>query len=84
MENMESKDNLENSISKVLNSTVVENTKSCKKCGNGNSTSEKKCRNCNQIKQKVTPMIIISLLVFSFMVYGLYKASLEVISALTQ
>jgi len=84
MEDMYPKDSIDNSISKVLNSTVVENVKSCKKCGSGNSASEKKCRNCEQIKKKLTPYILISVGVFFFMVYGIYRVVSEIISAFTQ
>jgi hypothetical protein len=84
MENIESKDSLENSISKVLNSTKLKKNKSCKDCDNENNITKKKCRSCNQIKKKLTPYILISVGVFFFMVYGIYKVVTEIISAFTQ
>jgi hypothetical protein len=75
---------LKNNINKVLNSTKVEDGKSCKSCGKGNSEKEKKCRSCNQVKKKLTPYIFISVAVFAFMVYGIYKASIEIISLFSQ
>jgi recombinational DNA repair protein RecR len=80
---MENND-LKNNISKVLNANVIEDSKTCKSCGKGNSTEEKKCRSCNQVKKKLTPYILISVGVFMFMVYGIYKAAVEIISSFTQ
>ena len=80
---MENND-LKNNINKVLNSTKVEEGKSCKSCGKGNSEKEKKCRSCNEVRKKLTPYILLSVAVFLFMVYGIYKLAVEVISMFGQ
>jgi hypothetical protein len=90
MENTEKKDNLKETITKILNkseSITVENEpvkKGCKKCGKGNSEGEKKCRTCDEVKQKISPLILVSLTVFAFMVYGIYKAVIEIMSSFSQ
>jgi len=84
MENMESKDSLKNSISKVLNSNVQEKNKSCPNCKDSSSIGGGKCKSCNQVKTKLSPLILMSLSFFSFMVYGIYKAILELYLFFTQ
>jgi hypothetical protein len=90
MENTEKKDNLNETIAKILSKSELEAAnespvkKGCKKCGKGNSEGEKKCRTCNEVKKKISPLILVSLTIFAFTVYGIYKAVIEIMSSFSQ
>jgi hypothetical protein len=56
-----------------MEETNTSEVKTCSKCGsNKKSTTkeEKKCSKCDKAKQQMMPIVIFSLIFFSFAVYG--------------
>jgi hypothetical protein len=43
--------------------------KGCSKCG-AKKNEEKKCKTCNETKQKLVPYVVLSILFFGFAIYG--------------